>query len=223
MPSQAELKTWVPLAEAATEIGCSIRQVARYAASKDPETKIRKAYLKVAGRSDMTVYHPDDVKRLKAFREESRATAEQAREEKAKVPMVTKGASILGQEALATLAEAHLVKQENERALVEGLVPALEAFAAGVHKMLEFQRANPELCAAPETRLLEPAADGRKGRARPEIISPEKKLLLSTAEAQNLGFSADWIKSEIRAGRLRNFGSARRYKVSRPELERAVN
>lgn len=229
MAKAKDLTEWYTAAAAMAVIGCSPRQLARYVSGEIGET-LRVEYKAIPGRKPMPMYNPEDVQRLKAKRREGQELAHQARQEKALAPVAVKGPASLPADTLNTLAEAAVMKQENERSVIEALTPALEAFAAGVQKLVaveqEINRFSALIDSGPGPKLLGPGADGpangQKGRRRAPKLPPNELLVLTVPEAGQLGFSDRWLREQLRSGRLRNFGSAKRPKITRLDLDKAV-
>lgn len=166
----------------------------------------------------MPVFRPDDVERIRADKLAGQATVEEASHD-AQVGKM-KMAERSGNPVLASLAEAQVMRAENERDLVSGLVPALEAFAAGVSRLLAFQEAQAKLAgAAPAQALLEAGAGKPAKRPRP-VVPLFKKLLLTIEEAAAFGFSAGELRRMVKEGELSNRGTSGRFKIARRDLDR---
>lgn len=58
--AETDLTTWLPVHDAATQIGCSKRTVERLAAAKELEQGLRRQ----AGSAPIAVYNPEDVARI---------------------------------------------------------------------------------------------------------------------------------------------------------------
>ena len=209
MLSQEELRKWATRPEAANTLDCSERQIERWASdgNKDPATRIRREYLQVVGRKAMPVFCPDDINRIAKAKRIGQDTADQAAAE-SRTSIITRGA---GGTAVEALAEAAMLRQENQRELIETLAPALNAFTAVGEKLIAVSNAQ---------RLLEDNGAGHKYRRL--SVPADRKLVVTMKEAtRDLGLPADWIKEQVRAGRVKNIGG-KRYKLVRSDLARAL-
>jgi excisionase family DNA binding protein len=62
--TETDLSAWLPIADAASKIGCSTRTIERLAAAKKLEQRLRPQ----AGSPHVAVYNPDDVARIASER-----------------------------------------------------------------------------------------------------------------------------------------------------------